>query len=236
MANGTHVDELTPAVPADLADSDLVYVGLPGDADPDRKMTLANLRAYLDDYFALLTGATFTQRINGTTAGFTSGAATLLDLVRTGSAGNVSLRIAGDTHEGWFGIDRNGRLAFSDVSADLYGAGNPIAAYGTNASGSWVRYYNGVQIVWGEGNANYATIDYLVKSWTYPQAFTASPAVFATPDLVLVTPSITDMTLLHAVNRNATSVQFRFYRQVGEPNLVSGDAALLQYGAIGRWY
>jgi len=80
------IDTLTAQTAAALADTDILYVGIPTDPDPDRKMTVAELRTHLDAElgFLPLAGGTMTGDISMSSAGIDFGS-TSLDAYEVGT-------------------------------------------------------------------------------------------------------------------------------------------------------
>lgn len=64
-----HIDDLTLVTAAQLADTDVTYVGRPGDPDPDRRTTIANLATKLVG----AEGPDLITRVNNLEGLFTSG-------------------------------------------------------------------------------------------------------------------------------------------------------------------
>lgn len=114
-----HVDDLTLITAAQMLDTDLGYLGRPGDPDPDRRYTLDEIAKFLGGNAALITAlssafpfqtGTFTPTLGGSTGDPTSVtyasqngqymrlgrlivfAAIVSTTARTGGTGNIRIR------------------------------------------------------------------------------------------------------------------------------------------------
>lgn len=116
-----HVDDLTLVTAAQLADTDVTYVGRPGDPDPDRRTTIANLATKLVG----AEGPDLITRVNNLEGMFQAGTFTPY---LAGSSGDPVVTYA--SRSGYF--YRVGDLVWASASIVLSaiggGAGTPLIA------------------------------------------------------------------------------------------------------------
>ena len=118
-------------------------------------------------------------------------------------------------------------------------AGTPTGAVierGRSGDGDYVRFADGTQIAWIRDDLTRSSNARLSFDWTYPAAFSSTPAVTATLAADSgTTPGPDQMHGPFALAETATC-SLRLYRSNGAANFTSGETLAFQATAIGRWY
>lgn len=237
----THIDDLTALLATAIANADLFYVGKPGDADPDRKMT----KEEMGKVFALLTGATFTGDVETEASTLAQFIARRDDGVNVGEAAlgvssatglPVILRRIFDGVEG-------GRLGIEDQDITFRhggaGADLSIADLGGASDAGYVRFYNGLQICWEQLSSTDASSKSLSNNnslggfrsgqtdWTFPAAFSAVPSIAA-----MNHNNSQGVWILAGANATTNG----FYAFHAAANGTVADGMTIHMIAIGWWY
>jgi hypothetical protein len=187
-------------------------------------------------------------QIDGTTAGAPhSGVQHLIQTRRSTGGGETQLALSEDdgalflrsrsagAWQNWQHVPSAAFLTGDMTDPTL----SPVFERGQNASGAYTRFADGTQICWGRPALAYSWERDLLGNWTFPADFLTAPQVFATLDFnsfdTGTTAAIDAVSTLATENASTTQASLRLIRAAGQPGFVSGDAAVVDCLAIGRW-
>ena len=142
-----------------------------------------------------------------------------------------------------------GRLMRADYG---YGPGNLLGAVGqsggtptgaviesgSNTAGHYVRFADGTQICRGRVTLAKESGARLAASWSFPAAFSGTPAIAAMLDAtgLAITPSEDALGGASAASAGSGSADLRLHRIAGQVDFGAGDLAAVWVTATGRWY
>ncbi|WP_299151794.1 DUF2793 domain-containing protein [uncultured Tateyamaria sp.] len=122
-------------------------------------------------------------------------------------------------------------------------AGSPTGAViesATTPQGAYVRFADGTQICSGPLNLNFGGANRIEAVWVFPVPFVGVPVVTGSVDANSIqadaTPDPDALGALMSANTDGTQATFAQYRIAGLTDFQSGDTAMCQVMAIGRWF
>ena len=109
---------------------------------------------------------------------------------------------------------------------------------GSTANGSYVRFADGTQLCRFELPASYLDGARIGATWTFPAVFAGTPVVSAVIDsrTLPITPGADGLGALFVTLLGGSAATVRLFRTAGAANFNSGDSAVLQVTATGRWF
>lgn len=131
-----------------------------------------------------------------------------------------------------------GRVTPGDGGGGMHlyssGAWLTLPDSGSNASGEYVKYANGVMVCWTSITLVYLSVHWLTGTWTYPAAFASGvvPAVTALPLGGSGFPTVGRPAVYNAAPSN-TSVTIGEYDNAS--SYTGSDSLTVYVTAIGRW-
>ncbi|MFY0682623.1 MAG: hypothetical protein JXR13_18770 [Thalassovita sp.] len=109
---------------------------------------------------------------------------------------------------------------------------------GSNANGEYVRFSDGTQICWSSHTITHNSGNRLEDNWNFPAAFISAPEVTATLDIADYIANANadpgNVSGVFSSGKTATSVKINLYTIASV--LASGDSAVVDAVAVGRWF